>query len=685
MTKFKKNLNRWLKFSADLNVTSDTFGSEWLARKEEFISHFGLVGLSDEEISRLKTLKDAYRGKRIFVIGNGPSLNKTPLNLLKYEYTFGVNGIYRLYDKIDWKPTFYTITDRRVISDIYKDVNALTSSIFFFDEKFRGLLREDKDTFYFSSRLKGDNSNDQYFSYDISKNIRHSNTVVGWAIQIASYMGFEEIYLIGCDLGYKINDNVLDEGSKAFGGKRGMLLTGTQDDDPNHFDPSYFGRGRKWHVPNEKGMIFHHEKYRDAIEGQGKKIMNATIGGVLEAYPRINFYSLFYSINKTFDRKNLASLDEIALIANLLKELTDGLILDIGACGGGSSKPFIKMGWRSICFEPSFKNIKILRNTFKNEKKVTIDTRAVSDIVLSDVPFYESPVSNGISSILPFHHSHKLTQKVNTTTVSEIISEYKINTIDFLKVDVEGYDFSVLKGVPWEIISPNVVMCEFENLKTEKLGHTWEDVCNYLIKKGYAIYISEWHPIIEYGTNHNWRGLKKYPCNLDNPCAWGNILAFKKDPGLNKIQKSLIEVLKVKFPEKNLTNTFEDRPNTYSRQSNSKTYNSDYFHNKKFYRSNVFRGKFHLKQIFSNTITYSFFAEWVKSKNITLFRIGQLVMWVLRFILRNKLMSTIGFLFISSLAILPLFVKEFKDYDMTMWGVAFFHFYLSYLFLLFHF
>ena len=52
--------------------------------------------------------KDKHKNERLFLIGNGPSLAETDLNLLKNENTLAMNRISLIYDKnIDWKPTYY--------------------------------------------------------------------------------------------------------------------------------------------------------------------------------------------------------------------------------------------------------------------------------------------------------------------------------------------------------------------------------------------------------------------------------------------------------------------------------------------------------------------------------------------------------------------------------------------------
>jgi hypothetical protein len=54
----------------------------------------------------------------------------------------------------------------------------------------------------------------------------------------------------------------------------------------------------------------------------------------------------------------------------------------------------------------------------------------------------------------------------------------------------------------------------------------FNDMAKYLINKGYDLYVSEWHPIIKYGIQHDWCRLVKYPCELISPRSWGNIIAI---------------------------------------------------------------------------------------------------------------------------------------------------------------
>ena len=88
-----------------------------------------------ENERKLKALKNKHKGKRCFVIGNGPSLNKMDLSLLKNEYTFGVNGVFYAFDELGFMPTYYVVEDRLVAEDNRYKINNLSETIKIFPEE----------------------------------------------------------------------------------------------------------------------------------------------------------------------------------------------------------------------------------------------------------------------------------------------------------------------------------------------------------------------------------------------------------------------------------------------------------------------------------------------------------------------------------------------------------------------
>ena len=75
----------------------------------------------------LAEFKNKYAGKRCFIIGNGPSLTPSDLDLIKGEYSFAANRIYYIFEKTEWRPTFYCNQDLNVLKDM--DMDALEQQL----------------------------------------------------------------------------------------------------------------------------------------------------------------------------------------------------------------------------------------------------------------------------------------------------------------------------------------------------------------------------------------------------------------------------------------------------------------------------------------------------------------------------------------------------------------------------
>jgi hypothetical protein len=96
-------------------------------------------------------------------------------------------------------------------------------------------------------------------------------------------MGFSKVYLIGFDHSYTIPKDAQVSGVDIL----------SQSDDPNHFVPGYFGRGYRWHDPRVDRMEQAYRRAGEAFEADGRKIYNATVGGRLEVFERVEYSSLF--------------------------------------------------------------------------------------------------------------------------------------------------------------------------------------------------------------------------------------------------------------------------------------------------------------------------------------------------------------------------------------------------------
>jgi FkbM family methyltransferase len=206
-------------------------------------------------------------------------------------------------------------------------------------------------------------------------------------------------------------------------------------------------------------------------------------------------------------------------------------MIDVGAHLGGALSLFAHSGWRVYAIEPDSENRKKLETTFGSLQNVVIDSRAMSDQTGVQAILYRSTESTGISGLSSFHPSHRPGEVVNVTTLGHFFDEQGITnqSVDFLKIDTEGFDLRVLKGIPWHKISPRLILCEFEDSKTIPLGYTFHDLAKFLVAHGYKLIVSEWYPIERYGVSHKWRQFATYPCKLMDTGAWGNILATNDD------------------------------------------------------------------------------------------------------------------------------------------------------------
>jgi hypothetical protein len=230
--------------------------------------------------ARLLELRGAHQKERCFVIGNGPSLNKLDLTLLAAEVTFGVNAIYTNFDRMGFYPTYYVVEDVFVAEDRAEEINRYRGSTKFFGNYLRYCLAHDERTLWINVITRYDEYRGfPHFSTNAARRVWVGGTVSYLCLQLAFYMGFQEVYLIGFDHSYSIPKDAIVQGS---------ALTSVSGD-PNHFREDYFGKGKRWHDPMVDRMAKAYQRAKVSYEEAGRRIMNATAGGKLEVFDRIPY------------------------------------------------------------------------------------------------------------------------------------------------------------------------------------------------------------------------------------------------------------------------------------------------------------------------------------------------------------------------------------------------------------
>jgi len=238
---------------------------------------------------QIHNFKNKFKDEACVIIGNGPSLNNMDLTKLHNVKTFGVNSIFLLSEKISFKPTFYTVEDRLVVKHNQETILNYDVENKFFPHFYKDQLSsKDSVFFHMDSRFYRDEYNilkntNIKFSKNFSKVAFAGQTVTYLNIQLAYYMGFKNIYLIGVDFDYVLPTNVIKKGK----------VWESHGDDPNHFDKRYFGKGKEYHDPQLHKTIFAYEKAKTFLEDNGREITNLTKGGKLEVFQRDDYDDIF--------------------------------------------------------------------------------------------------------------------------------------------------------------------------------------------------------------------------------------------------------------------------------------------------------------------------------------------------------------------------------------------------------
>ena len=230
------------------------------------------------ELEQLKLLKGTYDGKRCFIIGTGPSLRIEDLESLKNEYTFAPNRIFELFDKTDWRPTFYICQDHTIIDKFRDQIKSVECRLAFLPADHKSEFKNDKFRFFvLKEQLYYPGA--APFSEDASKSIGQGFTVTYGAIQMAIYMGFTEIYLLGVDNNYNIIRDAKGRPVKKSNSEANYSKGISE------FMPMQ-------NLPRVEESTIAYETAEKVSRNRGVRIYNATRGGKLEAFERVNFDSI---------------------------------------------------------------------------------------------------------------------------------------------------------------------------------------------------------------------------------------------------------------------------------------------------------------------------------------------------------------------------------------------------------
>lgn len=201
----------------------------------------------------MNQFKNKHKGQRCIIACNGPSLNEIDMSLLKNETVISLN---RGYLKKDLPITYLVVVNKNVETQWEDELRRAGAKAIFSNSV--------KDSYHLSFTPDVPS-----FQGNITKPIWQGHTVTYVALQIAYYMGFTKVGLIGCDHNYPYMDRKL------------------VGNDINHFDPNYFPEGAKWDLPNLKRTELAYELARKAFSKDNRKIYNCSTFTKLNVFSKL--------------------------------------------------------------------------------------------------------------------------------------------------------------------------------------------------------------------------------------------------------------------------------------------------------------------------------------------------------------------------------------------------------------
>ncbi|WP_026658270.1 6-hydroxymethylpterin diphosphokinase MptE-like protein [Butyrivibrio sp. AC2005] len=259
-----------------------------------------LDGIGDNNIFDIHNLKSALgeyidtsmsvfknihkKDKRCFIVATGPSLKISDLNFLHKNRVIciSMNKIFYAFDETMWRPDYYLASDPLVTKACREEICQMEAKAKFIGELDASFWEGEQDDNIFKIHQEKQTNHEYRFSGDLSRAFEQAHTTTFLAIQLAAYMGFDEIYLLGVD--HTGGAYVNSPERHFYGGKDENAI-------PMRMEEESFKR--------IEGNYIEAERYS---RNNGFRIYNATRGGRLEVFERVDIDEIFDQIK--YDEKS---------------------------------------------------------------------------------------------------------------------------------------------------------------------------------------------------------------------------------------------------------------------------------------------------------------------------------------------------------------------------------------------
>ncbi len=232
---------------------------------------------------------------------------------------------------------------------------------------------------------------------------------------------------------------------------------------------------------------------------------------------------------RSFTDQNLAE----SLVLPYLRGRGSRRLIDVGACFGSMAKPFLDEGWHAVLFEPDTRcHPQLTALVNMHGGRARLEKAAATAKHDGTISFHVASLP-GLSGLSTSPYAPDVaTIVVPGIALGAYIAEKGLNDVDYIKIDAEGHDLDILRGLDFNNTAPRLVMVEFGDQFAGQDSGAITAVLRDMRGHGYrgcvvcldALGKFEDH---EWGTRLLAIGIDAVPSMSDEKRLFGNILFFR--------------------------------------------------------------------------------------------------------------------------------------------------------------
>jgi FkbM family methyltransferase len=237
--------------------------------------------------------------------------------------------------------------------------------------------------------------------------------------------------------------------------------------------------------------------------------------------------------------ERMSSFTDLDLVASLLLPYlrTGGTrrMIDVGACVGAVAKPFLEEGWQAAMFEPDPRcrqQLTALAAAHAGRARLEAAAVAVGGGKTASFHLAAVPGLSGLSTS-PYA-ADVATIDVPTIDLSPYMAANGWCDVDFIKIDVEGHDFTVLRAIDFARTAPRLVMTEFGDQFAGQDRAAVGELLRHMRGAGYRACVVCLHALGRFEL-HQWQtrllaiGVDDVPALSAGTRLFGNIVFFREN------------------------------------------------------------------------------------------------------------------------------------------------------------